>query len=210
MQKTSMLFWILGIALTLLGVYESFFPSTPALLFIRLFGLAALLFTCVSLMIGPLTVLFPNRFAALIEPRRAVGLSAFVFMLAHFALVLVHVYVYAIELAFASLDTTLGTIGFVVFALVAFVSSDYAVKKLGSSWWKRIQQLTYVAFVIIVGHFFLSQKGPFIPLGNGQTFIHLAELFLWVLVLATILLQVLGFLAKRKRMQPPPAHLPPQ
>lgn len=204
-----MLFWILGIILTLLAVYESLFPSSPGTLFIRLFGLAALLFTCVSLLIGPFMVVWPAKFAPLIEPRRAVGLSAFVFMVAHLVLVLIHSLAWNIGLILDSFELLIAMPAFLLFALMALVSSDYALRKLGNANWKRIQRLNYIAFVLILGHFILSEKGPVIALANGQSFINLAEVFLWIVVGATILAQIAGFLVKTKKALSSPPASPP-
>ncbi len=199
MQKTSMIFLVLSLYLALLGGYLSFFNTTPETLFIRFFGLAALSFVTVTLAIGPLVVLFPSRFAPLIEPRRAIGLAGFTFMITHFLLILVHVYGGDWALSFASLNTLIAVPAVGVFTLLALTSSDYAMRTLGGRWWKRVQQLNYLAFLLIVGHYYLSQKGTIVILPEGNVFINLAELGVWILVTSVVLLQAIGFITRKKK-----------
>jgi DMSO/TMAO reductase YedYZ heme-binding membrane subunit len=209
MQKSSILFLWLGILLAGVGAYLSFFSSTPGTLFIRFFGLAALIFTSITLMIGPLVVISPARFAPLVEPRRAIGLTAFIFMMIHFMLVLLHVYGGDWSLSLESLNTLIAVPALFFFTLMAVTSSDFAIKKMGAKNWKKVQQLNYLAFILIIGHFLLSQGGPFTILVDQRVFVNVAELLVWVFVWAAILLQLVGFFIKRKKMRAAATSSPP-
>ena len=88
MQKPSWLFLLLLCGVALIGAYQSLFQIGAATSYVRFFALAGYFLLCVTLIIGPLTVLWPKEFAAYVEPRRAVGISCFVFAIIHGLLVL--------------------------------------------------------------------------------------------------------------------------
>jgi sulfoxide reductase heme-binding subunit YedZ len=200
MQKTSQLFWFLLIGLALLAFYQAFFPVPAVTAFERFFGLAAFFLLCVSLLIGPLMVLWPQRFAAWVEPRRAVGLSAFVFLLGHFLLVGIHFFGGDFSRVFSLFQYGIAFIAFLVFLALALTSSDWAVKKMGGIPWKTLQRLAYLAFLFSLIHFLLDTNGLFVPV-NSVVFVNLAELLLLLLALATIVLQFAGYWTKKNRVK---------
>ncbi len=194
-----MLFWIIMIGIVLLSVYESFFPLDASTIFTRLFGLIAFFLLCVALVIGPLTTFWPAVFGAWIEPRRAVGLSAFIFMLAHYFLVLVNRFDFDFSMVFSDIQYWIAAPTMIIFGALALTSMDVAVRKMGFGNWKTLQRLVYVGFILTLGHFYLSQTGVIVFLGGESVFLNLAEGALWVLAMAVIVLQIAGFWATRKK-----------
>ncbi|MBM3282551.1 MAG: hypothetical protein FJY86_04410 [Candidatus Diapherotrites archaeon] len=181
MQKGSLLFWLIMIGIVLLSVYESFFTLSTSVVFTRLFALIAFFLLCVALAIGPLVTFWPTVFGAWMEPRRAVGLSAFIFMLAYYFLVIVNRFDFDFSMVFSDIQYWIAVPAMAIFGLLAFTSTDFAVRKLGFGNWKKIQRLVYGAFILTLGHFYLSQTGVIVILANGGAFLNLAEAGLWVM-----------------------------
>ncbi len=190
MQKTSFLTLILLFAVALLAAYMATTSATTIQAFIRFFGLAGFMLLCVTLLIGPLMFLNPKEFGAFVEPRRAIGISAFFFVLMHFLLLLAYVFNWDIAIAFSLLPLQLGAIAFFIIIILTAISNDYAMRLLGP-WWKRIQQFNYLIFVLSFAHF-LMVSGFLMGnnVGNG-------ELLMILLGIVVIALQVYVFV-KRK------------
>ncbi len=199
MQKSSMLFFLLLVSLALLGGYYATLEGQPAQILIRFMGVSAFLLLCVSLMIGPLFVFRPKEFAQLVEPRRAVGLSAFVFVLVHGLLVTALYFGWNIEIMLGFLPLQIGAAAAIILLVIAAVSNDFALARLGP-WWKRIQQLNYIAFVLSMFHF-LAQSG--ITTGARPT--NIAEYALLALGALVIVMQVAGFIVRKGRSAKPAA-----
>jgi DMSO/TMAO reductase YedYZ heme-binding membrane subunit len=206
MQKNSYLFWLIMVGIVLLSVYESFFTTTADVILTRLFALVAFFLLCVALSIGPLITFWPARFGAWMEPRRAVGLSAFAFMLAHYFLVLVHRFDFDFLRVFSNIQYWIAAPAIIIFGIMSLASTDYAVRTLGFGKWKSLQRWVYVAFVLTLGHFFLSQTGVLVILEGGNYFLNLAEAMLWLLALITITLQLAGFITTRKKKKIAPVE----
>lgn len=205
MQKGSLLFWIIMIGIVSIASYESFFSLSTSTIFIRTLGLVAFFLLSMSLMIGPLATISPTIFGGWIEPRRAVGLSAFAFMVGHFFLVFVHQFGGDFSYVLANVNYAIAIPAMIIFALLSLTSSDAALRKLGFNNWKTIQRLTYVGFVFSLIHYYLSQNGVIVFLTSGKAFFNLAEAGVWVLAVSAILLQVVGFFVKRaKKSATPP------
>jgi sulfoxide reductase heme-binding subunit YedZ len=157
-------------------------------------GLIALMLLSLTLILGPLNLAWPH-IAELIETRRAVGLSSFVFVLAHLILVIMLYFNWDVMKILATPKGIFGTLATLIFIPMALTSSDYALGKLGR-WWKRIQRFNYLAFVFVLGHFLIN--GNF--LGGSKSPNEMEWLFLG-LIIAAILLQIRGFMIVRERMQ---------
>lgn len=75
-----------------------------------------------------------------------------------------------------------GVIGFPILFVMALISNDYSVRKLGI-WWKRIQQLVYIAFIASIFHALLTGamflKTPPAVLMLAITFLALAGELYW-------------------------------
>lgn len=198
MQKPSWLFLVLFCGVALIGAYQSLLQIDGMTSFVRFFALAGYFLLCVSLMIGPLVVLWPKEYAQYVEPRRAVGLACFVFSIIHAILVLGPVWGWDFGLllsgpgAIATIPATL------ILLALALTSSDYAIRVMGPVLWKNVQRFNYLAFVFSTVHFILLANGLFVQAG-GKTSVNAAEVALLALGIATVGLQVAGFVAWRKR-----------
>jgi DMSO/TMAO reductase YedYZ heme-binding membrane subunit len=168
-----------------------------------------LLLLGLALLIGPASVLRNERLVVNSYVRRDTGIWAASTGLLHFYLanVLSMNYEYlgtyvenAAQLPTAAVRSTLynsGTIsGYIIavlFIVLLTLSSDWMVRKVGLKWWKRIQRLSYLAFILTCIHAFEFQVLEARPL-------------LWVLVVAaitgvTFAGQCIGFLAVRRNKQ---------
>ncbi len=198
MQKTSFLFLLILLGVALIGAYHALFPLLPAAtIFGRFFALSALFILCVSLIIGPLAVI-NSKYASLIEPRRAVGIAAFVFVAIHVLLELDFAFGFNFSTVLGYFPMQLAVPAAVILLAMALTSSDWAVKKMGMGKWKTLQMFVYPAFLLIAGHFVLSANGLFVKTQAG-TFVNLAEAAVLALCGVTVLMQVYGFYLRKKR-----------
>lgn len=185
-----MLWFLIIIALTFILFYTALLPDSSAVAIIRFFGLAGLLLICVSLIIGPIVLFFP-KWAEIIEPRRAVGLSGFVFILAHAVLVNYLYFDFDPGFIAGQFNLIFGSMALIVLLPVAISSIDRAISLLGSKKWKTVQRLTYIGFILALIHFVLTSN----TLSSGN----LASIFVLIIAILTIILQITGFIIKLKK-----------
>ena len=165
---------------------------------------AGLVLFGVSLVIGPLGLLWRGRLLPVsTDLRRDVGILAGVFGLAH---ALVGLLVYTdVRLYFLypvaawqrmglpvrfddfGLANWVGLGAAVVLGLLLVTSGDWALRRYGARRWKRLQQLAYSAFTLIVVHAILYQRLD--PHDQGPLVAALA-----LIVASVIILQTAGFL----------------
>jgi len=135
----------------------------------RRYGEVALQLLVVGLVVTPLRV-FTG--ISLLKFRRALGLTAFFFVLAHF-------------LVWTLLDLstwsaigreiirrpyiTIGFAGFVLLIPLAVTSNNASIKRLGAGTWRKLHQLTYPAVLLGAVHYIWLVKGyplePFLYAG---------------------------------------------
>jgi len=192
MQKSSFLYLLLICGIALLAAYHAFSQDLAPTVIVRLLALSAYFLLCVSLIIGPLVV-FNLSLAPLIEPRRAVGLAAFVFAALHLLLVVGLYFNWQVLESVSGFPNLVAVPAAAILAALALTSSDWATAKMGLATWKLLHRLVYVAFVLITAHFVL--------LARGLSFSHLnlAEASLLALGAITVILQVAGFMKKREK-----------
>ncbi len=147
---------ILGIALT--AVSE---PNTSAALIAgrQMYGLTALGVLLAATTIGPLTAVLPRvpLRGMLLAGRRAIGVSAFVFAVAHMVCYIVPILPQAWhELTGHGLSWTigliLGTVALIDLTVLAWTSRDASVKSLGGKRWKRLHRTVYAAIAVVLLH----------------------------------------------------------
>jgi len=191
--------WIkMIVAIILLAAYQFLFPLPPQTNLIRFFALAGFFMLCASLIIGPLAVLFPKKFCALIKHRKRVGIVAFVFIAAHFLLVLYYTYALNTSFLFSDVRTIAALLATIIILVLAITSANRVLRKMGFPKWKMLQRGAYVAFALSFFHFLLDTNGLFISISGGRIFLNIAEVVMIILGVLTIVLQVMGFLSKRK------------
>jgi methionine sulfoxide reductase heme-binding subunit len=135
----------------------------------RAYGLLALKFLIAGLAVTPLRKWTGIN---LIRFRRAIGVTCFFFVLAHF-LVWALLDVQSLARVWADIVKrpyiTIGMGAFLLLIPLAVTSNNLAVRKMGAAAWKRLHKLTYPAAVLGALHFVWLVKGwplePFIYLG---------------------------------------------
>jgi methionine sulfoxide reductase heme-binding subunit len=114
------------------------------------------------LSLTPLRVLFPHSqiVAALNRHRRAIGVSACVYALLHFA---THIFY---EGGWDGLVRSLskpfiwyGLAGLSILVILAATSNQFSIRKLGGRNWKRLHRLAYIAAVLVIYHQAIAGKG---------------------------------------------------
>jgi DMSO/TMAO reductase YedYZ heme-binding membrane subunit len=195
MHRQSMLFLIILALLAALAVYEAFSRFQAPAAFTRYLGISSFFLLCVSLSLGPLTILGHRHFSGLIEPRRAVGLAAFALMAGHIAIAAGGEYGWDMGAMLQMFQIQLAVPAAFLMTVLALTSSDYAVKALGPSLWKKIQMLNYAVFPLALAHFLLSATG----LSSGGGAPDLAELSALMAGIAAIALQLCGFFVRRAK-----------
>lgn len=130
----------------------------PVKEFEHLLGTWALRFLCIGLVITPLRDLFNIN---LIAYRRALGLIAFYYVLAHFAVYIV----LDRGLVFSSILSDVLKRPYIMFGMAALVmliplaltSNRWSIRRLGSRW-NTLHKLSYLALIGAVLHFVLARK----------------------------------------------------
>lgn len=157
----------------------------------RRYGLLALQVLLATLAITPLRT-WTN--ISLIKYRRALGLTAFGFLMAHFLVWSILDLQSLSRIGTEILRRPYITVGFTAFLLLiplAVTSNNTSIRRLGAAGWKRLHKLTYPAILLGAIHFVWLVKGypaePFLYLG------------------AVILLLALRLVPKRRRA---PARAP--
>jgi sulfoxide reductase heme-binding subunit YedZ len=119
----------------------------------RAYGLIALQLLAVGLAITPL-----RRYTGvnLIRFRRAIGVTCFFFVLAHF-LVWAVLDVQSFARVWADIVkrpyVTIGMIAFAMLIPLAMTSNNYSVRRMGAGAWRQLHKLTYPAAALGAIHF---------------------------------------------------------
>lgn len=131
--------------------------------------------TALQLLVAGLCITPLRRFAGvnLLKFRRAVGLTAFGYVLVHFLTWLVLDMGLLVDQALADIVkrpyVTAGMAGFVMLVPLAFTSNDRAVRGLGAARWRALHRLVYPAALAGAVHYLWLVKSwplePFLYLG---------------------------------------------
>lgn len=140
-----------------LGIFGGL-GADPVRAFEHLLGLWALRFLCIGLVITPLRDLFGIN---LIAYRRALGLLAFYYVLAHFAVYLT----LDRDLILSSIAgdilkrpyIMLGMAGLIMLIPLALTSNQWSIRRLGQRW-NKLHKLVYPVLIVAVLHYALSLK----------------------------------------------------
>lgn len=130
----------------------------PVRIFEHMLGLWALRFLCLGLAVTPVRDLLGIN---LLAYRRALGLLAFYYVLAHFAVYLT----LDRGLMFSTIVAdvikrpyiTLGMAGLLMLIPLAVTSNRWSIRRLGSGW-NRLHKLAYPILIVAVLHYALSLK----------------------------------------------------
>lgn len=125
----------------------------------RTYGDIALKLLVAGLVITPL-----RQWAGvnMIKFRRAIGVTAFFFVLAHF-LVFAILDVQSIERVWTEIIkrpyVTVGMASFLMLVPLAMTSNNLSMRRLGAATWRRLHKLTYPAAVLAAIHYLWLVKG---------------------------------------------------
>ncbi len=146
--------------LLLWDAYHGNAGANPVNYAIRTTGLLALIFLPLSLLITPLRKI--TGLSWLFHFRRLLGLFAFFYALAHFAIFFVF------DRALSVRDTltemvkrpylVVGSLGLLAMVPLAATSANFMIKRLGPNRWRALHRLAYVAVVAGVVHFYMLVK----------------------------------------------------
>lgn len=140
-----------------LGIFGGL-GADPVRAFEHLLGLWALRFLCLGLAVTPLRDLFGIN---LIGYRRALGLLAFYYVLAHFAVYLT--LDRGMILSSIAGDILkrpyimLGMAGLLMLIPLALTSNQWSIRRLGPRW-NKLHKLTYPILLVAILHYALSLK----------------------------------------------------
>lgn len=153
--------YIVGLAPGVFGFYQGAtgqIPGDPVRIFEHMLGLWALRFLCLGLAVTPLRDLAGIN---LIAFRRALGLIAFYYVLAHFTVYLTLDRGMMFNTILADIlkrpYITLGMAGLLMLIPLALTSNRWSIRKLGSNW-STLHKLVYPILIVAVLHYSLSLK----------------------------------------------------
>lgn len=125
----------------------------------RSYGEIALILLVAGLLVTPLRNITGVN---LIKFRRAIGLSAFFLVVAHF-LVWAVLDVQSIPRVWTEIVkrpyVTVGMAGFVLLVPLALTSNNLSIRKMGAATWRQLHKLTYVAAVLGAVHYLWLARG---------------------------------------------------
>lgn len=146
-----------GVYAFYLGIFGGL-GADPVRAFEHLLGLWALRFLCLGLAITPLRDLAGIN---LIRYRRALGLLAFYYVLAHFAVYLTLDRGLILSSILGDIGKRpyimLGMAGLVMLIPLALTSNSWSIRRLGQRW-SRLHMLVYPILIVAILHYALSLK----------------------------------------------------
>ena len=136
-----------------------FSQPANALVLTNAFGYLSFSFLSLSLLVTPVRTVFPtfNLNPVFYMGRRALGVCAFVFAVAHYAIQLSLNFAgdpgQVVFFAFSPNGSGLlaGIISLLFLFLLFITSTDFAARKLGKHWF-RLHQLSYLCYPLIIFH----------------------------------------------------------
>ena len=142
-----------------LAAFTRAFGAEPINALEREYGEIGLQLLVLGLLITPLRSWFGVN---LIKFRRAIGVTTFFYILAHF-LVFAILDVQSLERVWTEVVkrpyVTVGMISFVMMIPLAITSNNMSVRKMGAAAWKRLHWLTYPAAILGAIHYLWLAKG---------------------------------------------------
>ncbi len=192
------LLWALGVF-----VYSAYtYPTVEISMrfMVRIFGLTAMTLVMTALIPGLIQTYIPRLWinSVLIQSRRAIGVSAFLFAAAHASGAFVYNLSASIVAVLSSgaqhkLALSLSATAFLILAAMAATSFDRAVAWLGMKRWKWLHRTIYIAALTIVFHALLI----------GSHYVNRSSFISLVTVLGVLVLLILeaGAITKRNQLK---------
>lgn len=155
--------------------------------FNKVAGLAAIGLISVSLMLGPLSRMFPKTFAKFLSWRKPVGIAGFAFAVIHAGYSFIEFYKLDVGRALApnafGQGFLAGVGALIILFLMAVTSTQTAMQKLGYQNWKVLQTFGYLALLLAVFHFIVVETKP----DKGFDVRPFALIFLFIPIVALLL-----------------------
>ncbi|MFN3910286.1 MAG: ferric reductase-like transmembrane domain-containing protein [Candidatus Anstonellaceae archaeon] len=195
MSKTFEIFSLIFVFLVVSLLFVFSIPEqSPTKSLIKFFATFSFFLLSLSLLLGPLAVLWPKYFLKLLDFRKTIGVAAFIVLFGHFFLTMQNYFGWSLTKAAAAPGVLWGIVSFFILSILAITSFAFFYKSLGEKIWKSIHYFNYLAFILAFYHFILKASGP------KQIFnYNYLEFFLILLGLVVILLQLAGFITRLKR-----------
>ena len=157
------LIYVIGAAwavyLFYLAAFTSAFGPEPINALEREYGEIGLKLLVVGLLITPLRKMFKLN---LLKFRRAIGVTTFFYILAHF-LVFAILDVQSLERVWTEVVkrpyVTVGMLSFAMLIPLAITSNNLSVRKLGAATWRKLHLLTYPIAILGAIHYLWLVKG---------------------------------------------------
>lgn len=198
MQK--ILTYLIPVGLFLLYFFFYNFGKFSSSEMIKTSGLLAISLLGITLIIGPLSRIFP-ALSFLKANRKFWGILSFAVAFIHFGLVFIFYYKLSFTL-FVNFNNPKylgflsGLLALIILFLVTITSNQKAVAKLSPNVWKAIQTASYLALFLAVSHFYLMETV------DGVLVIkRLLGRITFFLSMAVILLRVLAIFLPSKKMR---------
>ncbi|MCX8163103.1 MAG: ferric reductase-like transmembrane domain-containing protein [Candidatus Micrarchaeota archaeon] len=160
MSKTFLVFSSIFILIIFSLIFFSTLPFSFTKAAIKFLGIIGFFLLSLSLILGPLAVLWPNMFLKYLEFRKTIGVAAFLFVAGHLYLTMQNYFGWNFSKAVAAPGVLPGILGFFILTILAITSFDKIASFLGSKVWKFIHYFNYVAFILSFIHFVLKSAGP--------------------------------------------------
>jgi ferredoxin-NADP reductase/DMSO/TMAO reductase YedYZ heme-binding membrane subunit len=151
-----------GVPLALLAwdAFRGTLGADPVKISLHTTGLLSLIFLCLSLLVTPVRDF--SGLPWLVLFRRSLGLYAFFYAAAHFAIFFIWDRSLSVPSTIHEIFTRtyliIGTIGLVLMMPLAVTSTNGMVRRLGAKRWRLLHQLAYLAIIAGVIHFYLQAK----------------------------------------------------
>lgn len=194
--KTLLDFGVPILLFLLFFVFYNFGKITPSEM-VKTTGLLSISLLALTLIVGPLSRIFPPL-EPLKEHRKIWGILSFLVALAHTGLV--YIYFFKFNLL-RFVDTSnpkyngilSGLLALLILFIVTLTSNQKAINKLSPKIWKLVQTTSYLALILASLHFFLMEQV------NGALVIKrlLGQITFWFAILAIALRVVVIFFSKK-------------
>lgn len=152
----------IGVCLLVIPAFTGGLGANPLEKLLHQSGEIAIWTLGAVLALSPLRVLFPRSrvVGALNRHRRAVGVSACIYGLLHFALHIL--YEGGVDDLLRSLSkpfTWFGLGGLSILVTLALTSNNWSIRRLGGRKWKFLHRLAYLAAALLIYHQSIAGKG---------------------------------------------------
>ena len=140
--------------------FYNFGKATPSEM-VKTFGLLSITLLALTLLVGPLAAILPF-FNFLKAHRKIWGISSFLAGLIHGSLVYIYFFKFDLLKFVDSSNPKFfgllsGVFALTILALVTFTSNKFALSRLSPKTWKLIQNMSYLALILAVSHFYLEE-----------------------------------------------------